>query len=314
MVEIVRKQRRSPILTPSAIPCLRRLPTINITEGCALGCSYCYIQGYSHYPGSERIVLFENTAEVVRAELRRKRKRPQRVYFSPSSDAFQYLPPVQEVTFQTISVLLEAGIEVAFLTKGFISERFLDLFRQSPHRVFAQVGITSLDQRIWKTLEPRTAPPSQRVESIRQLQSIGVETTARLDPLVPDLTDTEASLRPLLAALKTVGLTRVSASFLFLRSCFAEQVLAQLTELAPLGLATTWTHQDFIDGCGGGRMASASDRAARFARLAALCAEHGITLDLCRCKNPELGGAGCHIAGPARAPENPGDPQHLLSF
>jgi hypothetical protein len=236
------------------------------------------------------------------------------VYFSPSSDAFQYLPPVQEVTFQTMSILLDAGIEIAFLTKGFVGERFLALFAKAPQRVFAQVGITSLDRRIWKTLEPRTAPPTQRIESIRQLRAIGVETTARFDPLIPDLTDTEISLRPLLAALKTVGLTRASASFLFLRSCFAERLLTQLDQLAPAGFAAAWKHRNFVDGCGGGRMATSSDRAARFGRLSVFCAEHGIELDVCRCKNPELGSPGCHIAGPALAPANQATPQHLLEF
>jgi DNA repair photolyase len=312
MVEIVRKLRRPPILTSSSIPCLQHLPTINVTEGCALGCSYCYIQGYSHYPGPERVVLFENTAEVVRDELRRKRRRPRRVYFSPSSDAFQYPPEVQEVTFQTMSVLLEAGIEVAFLTKGFISDRFLRLFKGLPQLIFAQVGVTSLDHGIWKAFEPRTAPPSKRVESIRSLREIGIETTARLDPLIPDLTDTEANLNPLLAALRETGVTHVSASFLFLRQCFADRVSAQLDQFMPARSAAAWRHQDFVDGCGGGRMPTLEERAVRFERLSALCKQHGIRLNACRCKNPELGGSGCFIAGPASVPTNSSAPQSLF--
>ena len=92
MVKVVRKHRKPPILTPSSIPCLKNLPTINITQGCALGCTYCYIRSYRSYPGLESVVLFENTAEVLGEELTKKRHRPTRVYFSPSSDAFQYLP------------------------------------------------------------------------------------------------------------------------------------------------------------------------------------------------------------------------------
>lgn len=314
MVEILRKLRRPPILTSSSIPCLRHLPTINITEGCALGCSYCYIQGYSHYPGPERVVLFENTAEVVRDELRRKRKRPRRVYFSPSSDAFQYLPEVQEVTFQTMAVLLEAGIEVAFLTKGFVSDRFLQLFKGLPHLVFAQVGVTSLDQGIWKAFEPRTAPPLKRVESIRSLREIGIETSARLDPLIPDLTDTEANLDPLLAALREARVACVSASFLFLRQCFADRVSAQLDGFMHAESTGAWRHQDLIDGCGGGRMATLEDRAVRFERLSALCEQHGIRLNACRCKNPELGGSGCFIAGPTPVPTDSSAPQSLFAW
>lgn len=162
MVEVIRRKRRSPILTPSSIPCLKSLPTINITQGCALGCAYCYIQGYAQYPGPDRVILFENTAELVKDELSRKRRPPARVYFSPSSDAFQYLPEVQEVAAATMTVLLNAGVEVSFLTKGFISERFLRLFASAPQLVFAQIGITTLDAGLWKRVEPRTAPPQAR--------------------------------------------------------------------------------------------------------------------------------------------------------
>ena len=140
MVEVIRRKRRSPILTPSSIPCLKSLPTINITQGCALGCAYCYIQGYAQYPGPDRVILFENTAELVKDELSRKRRPPARVYFSPSSDAFQYLPEVQEVAAATMTVLLNAGVEVSFLTKGFISERFLRLFASAPQLVFSCAG------------------------------------------------------------------------------------------------------------------------------------------------------------------------------
>jgi DNA repair photolyase len=236
------------------------------------------------------------------------------VYFSPSSDAFQYPPEVQEVTFQTMSVLLEAGVEIAFLTKGFVSDRFLELFKSAPRLIFAQVGVTFLDHRIWKTFEPRTAPPSKRVESIRYLQELGVETTARLDPLIPDLTDTEENLKPLLAALREAGVTRASASFLFLRPCFADRVSAQLDQFVPEGSAAAWRYQDFVDGCGGGRMTASEDRAARFERLLALCDQHRIELNACRCKNPELGGPGCLIAGPSPAPREPSAPQSLFEY
>ena len=48
--------------------------------------------------------------ELVAEELKRRRNKPRRVYFSPSSDAFQYLPQVQDVPLRTMKVLLEAGI------------------------------------------------------------------------------------------------------------------------------------------------------------------------------------------------------------
>ena len=173
MVDILRRKRKPPILTPSTIPCLRQLPTINVTQGCTLGCVYCYIQGYPDYPGKDRIVLYENTADLVREELSRRRKKPRRVYFSSSSDAFQNVPEVQEVSLETMRVLLEAGVEVAFLTKGVVGERFIELFARTPQLTFPQVGITTLQGDLSDKIEPNAASPSQRIGGIASLTGGG---------------------------------------------------------------------------------------------------------------------------------------------
>ncbi len=270
MVEIIRRNRKTPILTPSSIPCLKHLPTINITEGCSLGCTYCYIQGYSHYPGANKIVLYANAAELVRDELRRKRRLPTRVYFSPSSDAFQPLSEVQDVTYQTMSVLLQAGIEVSFLTKGFVTHRFLQLFADQPQLVFAQIGITTLDDRLRQTFEPYTASPLERLKCIESLRRIGVETTARLDPLIPDVSDTEDNLRPLFESLQEMGITGAAASYLFIRPAFQRTVMMQLEGTAACQSSASWRYQPFMRGCGGGKTLELGERKSRFDRVVAL--------------------------------------------
>ncbi|MBN1342347.1 MAG: radical SAM protein [Phycisphaerae bacterium] len=303
MLKVIRKQRKSPVLTPSSIPCLRHLPTINVTRGCSLGCGYCYIRGYPDYPGEDKVVLFENIAELVRAELGRKRRKPARVYFSPSSDAFQDIPEIQEVTYQTMAVLLESGVEIAFLTKGFLSEPFLSLFRSHRRRIFAQIGVTSLDRDLWRIFEPRTAPPDARLEMASKLLDLGCSVTARLDPLIPDVSDSPSSLIPLLRSLRDVGIGYAPASYLFLRSPTADSVIRLLERLEVPGLRPReWRTQRFADGCGGGRSIDANDRKRRFTRLANLGLRYDVTISPCRCKNPTLATTTCQIAGPPRQP------------
>ena len=304
MVTLERRSRRGPILTPSSLPCLSDIPTINITEGCAHECLYCYTRGYSNYPGPGRVVLFENTVELVQAELARKRRRPRRVYFSPSSDPFQPLPEVQDVTYRTMAILLEAGIEVAFLSKGDLGERFWALFAKHPALVFAQIGITTLDERLWQAFEPGSAAPSQRLETISRLAQIGIATSARLDPLIPDLTDSEASLTALLAQLRYRRIQSVAGSYLFLRPAFARRVTEQLRAIpgSPAGICN-WVWQPFADGAGGGQMIQTVERRQRFSRLKTLAEAYGIEVHVCTCKNPDLSpGFGCQIAGPAPSP------------
>jgi DNA repair photolyase len=285
-------------LTPSSLPCLRGLPTINITEGCSHGCTYCYTQGYTNYPGPGRVVLFENTAELVQDELRRKRRHPRRVYFSPSSDAFQPLAEVREVTFQTMSVLLNADIEVAFLTKGFVDERFLNLFSAKPSLVHAQVGITTLDHGLWEAFEPHSAPPQERLGSISGLKNIGVAVWARLDPLIPDVTDTDRNLEPLLTELAERGIRAVAASYLFLRPAFRRSLSDQMLKHGEGHVSTDdWSWRTLADGQSGGLAMSVQDRTRRFSRLKDLATRHGIDVHVCTCKNPDLPGPDCQIAG-----------------
>ncbi len=261
------------------------------------------------------MVLFENTATLVHEELKRKHRPPRRVYFSPSSDPFQFLPCVQEVSFQTMSVLLGAGIEVSFLTKGFVADRFIRLFAKTPSLVFAQVGITTLKTGLWKRFEPRTAPPQRRIELLRALGDIGVKATARLDPLMPDVTDREENIGPLFECLRKANVGQAAASYLFLRPPFDTKVKDQLRSLSPVGREPTlWQHQRFAEGCGGGRMIDNTQRTMRFARLVEQGERFGIRVTPCRCKNPELGDTACQIAGPASRAENDLDSQQILDF
>lgn len=309
MVILERGQRSGPVLTPSSLPCLRGIPTVNITNGCAHACSYCYTRGYSGYPGEGRVIVFDNIPDLVQAELLRKRRRPGRVYFSPSSDAFQPLREVQDVTYKTMSILLNSGVDVAFLTKGAIEDRFMALFSASPTKVFAQVGITTLEERLRQALEAGAASITQRLKVMEDLAQIGVEVRARLDPLIPGLTDTESSLSSLLAELIRRGVRRVAASYLFLRPAFSQRICERLCGFPgwPRS-AATWPWHRLADGVGGGQMISLNERRQGFRRLEALAEEHGVSVHVCACKNPDLGlTSDCGIAGPAsaRTPDAP---------
>lgn len=293
------KHRATAALTPSKLPCLGKTPTVNVTEGCAHGCCYCYARGYSQYPGQGRVVVYENLPDQIRNELRHKRTKPRRVYFSPSCDPFQPVPEVLAITLQAMTILLERNIEVAFLTKGAIPATFLDLFERHRSRVIARIGLTTLDAHIAGALEPRAATPARRLQNIDDLAATGIHCTARLDPLIPELTDRPESLETLLGALASRGVAHIAASYLFLRPAFAEPVLAALkTVAARKEVVDGWLWRKMTAGVGGAQMLDAADRRQRFVRLITQAKAHGIETHVCACKNPDIAFAeDCHIAG-----------------
>ncbi len=300
MVIVERRQRKGKVLTPSSLPCLGSMPTINITSGCGMDCVYCYTQSYPSHPGSERVVLYENTPDLVRAELMRGRAKPRRVYFSTASDAFPMQREVQDVTFETMKVLLEHGVEVSFLTKGVLTKGFYPLFSEHSTRVHAQIGISTLRREFWERFEPRTASPWQRLRTAARLVEIGVETRARLDPLIPEITDDPDDLAELFGELGAAGISRAAASYLFTRPAFKRRVedAIALPQLGEPSRATGWSWHRFSEGVGGGRTIGVEERRERLERVAAIAAAEGVHVSMCHCKNADVPGSRyCGIAG-----------------
>ena len=277
------------------------MPTVNLTSGCAHGCVYCYTRGYSTHPGEDKVVLYRNTLSKLKEELAHKRKRPQAVYFSPSSDLFQPVPEVLELGYRVLELLFSQGIGVAFLSKGHIPDKTMLLLISYADRVRAQIGIITLDEYIQRMFEPNSASPGVRIKQITRLIAGGIATEARLDPVLPGLTDTPDALQQLFSVLAKVTVKRVAVSTLFLRSSVLESLKrnVQNTELLQVLL-------DFYRDAK--RMAIHAERSSVIAlpsmarneiytRIGRIAEEHGIGLVICACKNPDLARGTCNIGG-----------------
>lgn len=300
MVTVTRVRRRSKVLTSSGIACLSVLPTINLTAGCLHDCNYCYIRGYRNYPGESRIVLYEDTLERLRYELRPGKPKPRAVYFSPSSDLFQPAGEVLELAHAVLEYLLEQGIGVAFLTKGTIPIETLHLLKDHAALVQAQVGLITLDDKISQAFEPHAATPAARLSQIEALISGGVRTSARMDPILPVLTDDRQAFGEYFDALKKAGVTRLAAGVLFLRPGILYWLKRNVPAEMLASLLDAYREEDQAVMRGAAypiQNLSGDRRREIFARLhdAAVCA--GIRLDICACKNSDLASGSCNIAG-----------------
>jgi DNA repair photolyase len=301
MVTVIKAERRSAVLTPSSLACLSGMPTINLTAGCLHDCAYCYIRGYRNYPGEGRIVLYEDTLERLRQELCRRRTRPHAVYFSPSSDLFQPAPEVLELSHAILKFLFGQGIGVAFLTKGRIPDHTIQLLIDHAELVRGQIGLISLDDRISRAFEPHAASPRRRLQQLEALIGGGVPAEARLDPILPGLTDSPDSLNRHFATLAQVGVKRVAAGVLFLRPAIRRSLTRSISDRQMLvRLLDAYRDKEQMVMRGTElpiQNLPAEARREIFARLQRAAESHGIELSLCACKNPDLAKGSCNIAG-----------------
>lgn len=301
MFEIIRASRKSAVLVPSGLACLSSLPTINLTAGCAHGCLYCYTRGYSSYPGEGKIKIYENTLEKLKRELPRKKVRPHAVYFSPSSDAFQPVPEVQELSCRVFEFLLREDVRIAFLTKGEIPSQHMKLFKSHPDKVRVQVGLITMDDSLLKIFEPRAACLETRLKQIKELTKAGIRTQVRLDPILPGITDDRKNLNELFHAISRLGVKTAAAATLFLRPIISGSLRrhlknSKLTE----SILSRYNKGNLTSMLGETSKIIALPKEERekiLGRVVDIGREHGVAVKICACKNPDLASESCSIAG-----------------
>ena len=291
--------RKSPALSPSSLQCLSGIPSVNISAGCVHGCLYCYAQGYRQYPGTGRVAVYSNTADQVREEMRRRRAEPRAVYFCPSCDAFQPVPEVLDQTLRTMRCVLERGVGVEFVTKGVPGTEFVSLFEAHHGLVAGQIGVASVDEPVAAMFEPGAPSVSRRLDAVVALQDAGVAISVRADPLIHGLTDSNAQFDALVAACSVRNVRSLSVSYLFLRPGIRAAMVRGIPDrlLSDRLLAHYRRGADVpVQGSrSSGRALPAAIRRDGFDRLRSRCEAHGIALNVCGCKNPDLTDSRCHL-------------------
>ncbi len=301
MTEVIKAKRKATVLAPSQLACLSKLPTINLTAGCAHECLYCYARSYSQNPGQGRVTLYANTLEKLRDELPRKRKRPKAVYFSPSSDVFQPVPEVLDLAYDVFEYLFSNEIGVALLTKGRIPAQHMSLLCANASLVQAGIGLTTLREELLKVFEPRTAPPQVRLLQAKMLVEAGVSTRIRIDPILPGLMDDAQGLEALLKAVASIGIKHVAVSTAFLRPPIIRMLKGHVRNKRVLHvLLSHYESGPILTMNGAGTsviVPPAPIRKKIYARVKQIAQRHGIATSICACKNGDLANGSCHIAG-----------------
>jgi DNA repair photolyase len=186
--------------------------SINPYRGCEHGCIYCYARPSHEYLGMSagldfetRILVKEDAPALLREELNAKKWQPKLLAISGVTDPYQPIEKRLGITRGCLEVLADFRNPVAVITKNHLVTRdadlLADLAQDQAARVF--VSITTLDNSLQRTMEPRTSTPELRLDAIATLAEAGVPVGVMVAPVIPALTDHE--MPAILAAAKKAG-------------------------------------------------------------------------------------------------------------
>jgi DNA repair photolyase len=211
--------------------------SLNPYMGCVHRCTFCYVRAFERRadrPGDERygrsIRVKVNVAEVLRAELARPTWKREAVAIGAATDPYQPAEGRYRLTRRCLEVLAAARNPFSLVTRGPMIVRDLDVLQEASRRAEVSVNfsVPTLDPEVWRTTEPGTAPPRQRLRALRMLVEAGIKAGVGLAPILPGLSDHPEQLAEVIRAAREAGATHVWANLLFLRPGTREHFLACL--------------------------------------------------------------------------------------
>jgi DNA repair photolyase len=201
--------------------------TVNPYRGCEVGCRYCYARPTHEYLGhvdpdefEERIYVKSVDEARLLHSLRRARDADQEVAIGTATDPYQPAEGRFRVTETVLRAIARVpGLKVGITTKSTAVTRDLPLLAEiaAASTLIVNVSLISMDADLLRQIEPRAPRPDLRLRALSSLHQGGIPTRLFVMPVLPALTDGEASLRRLLEAAARAGASQVIWNVLFLR-------------------------------------------------------------------------------------------------
>ena len=208
--------------------------SLNPYMGCVHRCTFCYVRAFERradrpsdhrYGTSIRVKI--NIAERLRVELARSSWAGEHVVIGAATDPYQPAEGRYRLTRACIEVLRDASNPFDIITRGPLIVRDAELLAEAAARADVSVtfSVPTVDDDVWRTTEPGTAPPRQRLRALKELVSVGVRASVGMAPLLPGLSDHPSSLERVIAAAREAGACGIWANLLYLRPGTREHFL-----------------------------------------------------------------------------------------
>jgi DNA repair photolyase len=224
----------------SALTQVKGMPfrwSLNPYMGCVHRCTFCYVRHFEQRadrPSDDRygrsIRVKTNVAEVLRRELARSAWHHDEVALGTATDPYQPAEGRFRLTRACIRELAASGTPFSIVTRGPLIVRDLEALREASSEVQVRVyfSIPTLDEHVWRTTEPGTAPPRSRLKAVRALADAGIDVGVGMAPILPGLSDRPEQLEEVVREARTAGARGIWASVVHLRPGVKEHFLDAL--------------------------------------------------------------------------------------
>ena len=216
--------------------------TLNPYRGCRHACTYCYARPTHEFLGQDsgrdfetRVFVKINAAEVLRQELKRQSWRGESIAIGTASDPYEPAEAEYEITRRILCVLRDFQNPVSITTKGVLVRRDVDVLAELNQvaDVHVNFSVGTINEKVWKMMEPGTPNPLARLEAMQYLVESGVPAGVIMAPLLPGISDDEANIQEVVAAAHRHNAEYLGSNVLYLKPGSKEWFMPILKEAFP---------------------------------------------------------------------------------
>ena len=229
----------------SALNAVKGMPfnwTLNPYRGCTHACHYCFARRYQtqfelgfddHF--SSVILVKINLVDVLRRELDKPSWEREQVAIGTATDPYQPIEGHYKLTRRSLEALLAGRTPIGLVTKGPMVVRDAAILEALGRTCGATVymSVPTVDEEAWRSLEPGTAHPLQRLRAVRQLRDAGVNAGVLMAPVVPGFTTQPAKLEATVKAIADHGAAFMGANLMYLKGGTKDHFMGFLAKEFP---------------------------------------------------------------------------------
>lgn len=169
-------------LSPSKLPDMDY--ALNPYSGCSHGCVYCYAPEVTHkeWSGWRKVKVKINIAERLAKELKVV---DGIIGIGTVTDPYQPAEKKFELTRGCLGIIQRNGKKIHLHTKSDLIIRDMDILGMMDAKI--AITITGIDESKSKILEPGAPLPQRRLDALKQLSEVGMNTYALIGPVLSTL-------------------------------------------------------------------------------------------------------------------------------
>jgi len=200
--------------------------TLNPYRGCTHGCHYCFARRYhvqfemnADDEFASVILVKQNLVDVLARELDRPAWKREQVAIGTATDPYQPIEGHYKLTRGTIQALARSRTPFGLITKGPMVVRDIDALQDQTRGAGCTIymSVPTVDEDAWRTLEPGTAHPLQRLRAVRELTDAGINAGVLMAPVVPAFSSSRDKLERTIKAIADHGARFVGCNVMYLQ-------------------------------------------------------------------------------------------------